>query len=235
MDFSNKKLWLLFSWGGTDVYVTESLRNSWVLMAIIIAAAIVLRIYISSFKSVPKGIQNVLEMAVEAIENLTVSMMGPGTGGFGAYFFGIFTYILLSNLSALFGVRPPTADLAFTAGMGLCTFIMIHFFGIVKGRKKYFKDYLQPVPLFLPLNIISELVLPVSLSFRLFGNVLGGMIIMGIIYELLPVALKILLPSVLHGYFDLFAGVLQAFIFTVLSMTYIGQKFVTSDGQVNTD
>ena len=74
------------------------------------------------------------------------------------------------------------------------------------------------------MNVVGELAKPVSLSFRLFGNILGGLIIMGLVYQLLPVVLTILLPSVLHLYFDVLVGALQAFIFTVLSMTFISQK-----------
>jgi F-type H+-transporting ATPase subunit a len=76
----------------------------------------------------------------------------------------------------------------------------------------------------LPIHLIGELATPISLSFRLFGANLGAFIIMELYYSLMPVWLRFGIPAVLHGYFDLFAGSLQAFIFVTLSMTFIGAK-----------
>lgn len=224
MDFSNSNLWLLFYLGDEPVYVTQTLLSLWIVMGIAIALAVAVRILLRRFHDVPRGVQNLIETAVEMMENLTVNMMGPSAGGFGAYFFGVFGFILLSNYSGLFGIRPPTADLSVTMALALSTFFIVHLGGIVSQRGAYFKEYLQPAPIFLPLNIIGELSKPISLSFRLFGNILGGLIILKLIYAMVPTALTVLLPDILHLYFDLFAGALQAFIFTVLSMTFIQQK-----------
>lgn len=193
-------------------------------MAIVLVLAIFLRIKMLSFRDEPSGLQNFLEFIVETMENFTKSTIGKELAGLDAYFFGVFAVILLSNYSGLFGLRPPTADLSTTLALALTTFAMIHILGIRNQKGKYFKEYLEPVPLFLPMNIIGELSKPISLSFRLFGNMLGGYIIMRLVYALLPRAFTFLLPSVLHFYFDLFAGALQAFIFVVLSMTFIQQK-----------
>ena len=106
----------------------------------------------------------------------------------------------------------------------LSTFFLIHFMGIKTEFKSYFKAYIEPYPVLLPLNIISEFATPVSLSFRLFGNILGGYIIMSMVYNLFPAFLKIVLPGALHIYFDIFSGALQAFIFVILSMTFIKDK-----------
>ena len=224
MDFTNKNLWLLFEWDGQPIYATETLISTWVVMGILIALAIVVRLRVSSFKGVPKGFQNIIETLVELMSGFAKDNMGAELEGLGGYFFSIFGFILLSNYSGLFGLRPPTADLATTAALALMSFFMIHAVGLYKRRGKYFKDLLDPLPLFLPLNIISEVSKPISLAFRLFGNMLCGVIIMGLIYGMLPMALRILIPDILHVYFDVFVGALQAFIFTVLSMTFIAQK-----------
>jgi len=224
MDFTNKNLWLLFEWDGQPIYATETLISTWVVMGILIALAIVVRLRVSSFKGVPKGFQNIIETLVELMSGFAKDNMGAELEGLGGYFFSIFGFILLSNYSGLFGLRPPTADLATTAALALMSFFMIHAVGLYKRRGKYFKDLLDPLPLFLPLNIISEVSKPISLAFRLFGNMLCGVIIMGLIYGMLPMALRILIPDILHVYFDIFVGALQAFIFTVLSMTFIAQK-----------
>ena len=76
--------------------------------------------------------------------------------------------------------------------------------------------------IFFPVNILGEISKPIALSFRLFGNVLGGMILVSLVYGLAPLAIQLTLPAVLHLYFDVFAGALQAFIFTVLSLTFVG-------------
>ena len=226
MDFANKNLWPLFQWEGGVFYVTESMLASWIIMAVLVLFAVIVRIKLKSFQEVPKGFQNVVEAAVEMMSDFAKSTMGEGMEFFGGYFFGVFAFILLSNYSGLVGLRPPTADLAATAALALCTFVLIHVTGIKRRGGRYFKEYFAPNPVFFVLNVVGELSKPISLAFRLFGNMLGGTIIIGLVYAMLPVALRIALPGVLHIYFDIFAGALQAFIFTVLSMTFITQKAV---------
>ncbi len=109
---------------------------------------------------------------------------------------------------------------------------MTHGFGIKsKGTGTYLKGFLEPFPALLPLNIIGELANPISLGFRLFGNIIGGLIIMNLLYGALAglsgylgIPLPIFqagIPAVLHIYFDLFAGLLQSFIFTMLTMVFV--------------
>lgn len=224
MDFANKNLWLLFYWGDDPIYITQSILTTWIVMAVLIVLAVVVRVRLKSFKSVPRGFQNVIETLVETMYNFAKNTMGDALESYGGYFFSIFAFILLSNYSALIGLRPPTSDLATTAALALATFVLIHFTGIRMKRGKYFKEYFEPNPIFFPINLVGELSKPISLAFRLFGNLLGGVIIMGLVYQMLPLALRFVLPDILHAYFDVFVGALQAFIFTVLSMTFISQK-----------
>lgn len=227
MDFNNEYLALLFEWNGIKVYLTSTLLATWVVMAILIVFAVVVRIKMRKFTEVPSsGFQNLVEYMVEMMQSLTKTMMGPELMAFDSFFFGIFAFILISNYVGLIGLRPPTADLATTLALALTIFVLIHVMGIIKAKGAYFKSYIQPVAVFLPLNIMGEISKPISLGFRLFGNILGGVIVMGLIYDMLPVALNFVLPAVLHAYFDVFVGALQAFIFTVLSMTFIKQKVV---------
>lgn len=224
MDFTNRNLAYLGDLFGYPVYLTQTLLSTWIVMGILILLAIVVRIKLKHFTDVPGKFQNAVESVVEIMRNFTESTMGKGLGFFSGYFFSIFAFILLSNYISMVGLRPPTADLATTAALALSTFAIIHGYGFIRGRGKYFKGFLEPTPIFLPLNIIGELAKPISLSFRLFGNMLGGVIILGLVYEMFPLALKFIVPSALHAYFDVFAGALQAFIFTVLSMTFISQQ-----------
>lgn len=220
----NKNLLFLFEWNGEPIYLTQTLLTTWIVMGALILFAVIVRVRLLSFKNVPRGFQNLVEIMVESMDNLAASTMGERLEGYGGYFFSVFAFILVSNYSGLIGLRPPTADLATTAALALSTFVIIHFTGIRVRRGKYFKDYFSPNPIFFPINLVGELSKPISLAFRLFGNLLGGVIIMGLVYQMLPFVLRFVLPGVLHAYFDVFVGALQAFIFTVLSMTFISQK-----------
>lgn len=216
--------------GSTEVWITETVVNTWIFMAILIILAAVLRIKMKNYKYKPSGVQNVVELAIEYMDSFVRSAMTDKYAYFGNWFFGVFVLILVSNLSGLLGFRPPTADLCTTAAITLTTFFLIHFMGIKTGKGGYFKGYLEPLPFLLPINIISEIATPISLSFRLFGNILGGMIIMAMVYMALgslPGIAKIFnigIPSVLHIYFDVFAGCIQTVIFVMLSMTFIKDK-----------
>jgi F-type H+-transporting ATPase subunit a len=223
MDFNNK-VYCVIKIFNCDVWITETIVNTWIVSFVLILFAIIVNLMIKNFKDVPKGFQNFIEIIVEAIDNMTKTNIGEKYFYFGGFFFGLFAFLLTSNLSGLFGLRPPTADIATTLMLALVTFVLIHTMGILKSKKKYFKDYLEPYAFLLPINIISELATPISLSFRLFGNIFGGFVIMGMVYELFPTFLKFGLPGVLHIYFDVFAGVLQSFIFIVLSMVFIKSK-----------
>ncbi|NDL66711.1 F0F1 ATP synthase subunit A [Anaerotalea alkaliphila] len=221
--------------GGLEIWITESMVNSWIIAGILILLALFVRSKMRDPEKVPTGIQNVVELLVDTLDNFSESTMGKHGRKFSSFYAGLFIYILLSNLSGLFlgpnwnpefplpvnFMRPPTADVAVTFALALITFFMTQGFGIKsKGVFKWMKDMTEPMVLLTPLNIIGELANPVSLSFRLFGNILGGTIIMGLYYNL-PWPALVGIPVVLHGYFDIFAGVLQSFIFVMLSMTFV--------------
>ncbi len=211
---------------GMDFRITETLINFWIIGGILILFALITRIKLSKFTDVPTTkFQSGVEAVVEAFDNYVVAIMGKENREFGQWFFGVFVIVLFSNLSGLLTLRPPTADLVVTLCFGISTFVLIHFTGITRKKKEYWKGYLEPMPLFLPMNIVGELALPVSLSFRLFGNILGGMIIMELYYALVPyIWLKIGIPAIFHIYFDVFAGCLQAYIIVTLSMTFLRQQ-----------
>ncbi|MDR1510069.1 MAG: F0F1 ATP synthase subunit A [Synergistaceae bacterium] len=224
MDLANKNLALLFEISGRPVYLTQSLLSTWIIMAVLILCAMCVRVKLRSFSPVPSGFQNFIEFAVETMHNMVKNTMGEGFGPLGGYFFSILAFILVSNYTALLGMRPPTSDLSTTLALALSSMGIMHFLGIARRGKRYFKEYFEPVWPFFPMHLMEELTKPISLSFRLFGNILGGVIIIELIYELFPVPLRFAIPSFFHAYFDLFVGALQAYIFTVLSITFISQK-----------
>lgn len=223
MDFNNK-VYTIVKIFGIDIWITETLVNTWIIILFLSIFAVTVNILLKKFDSIPRGFQNFIELIVESIDNMTKSNMGEEYLYFSGWFFSVFAFLLCSNLSGLVGLRPPTADLATTLTFALITFFLIHLMGIVTGGKNYFKSYIEPFPLLLPINIIGEIATPISLSFRLFGNIFGGLVITGMIYSLFPLILKLGLPGIFHIYFDVFAGVLQAFIFVILSMTFIKDK-----------
>jgi F-type H+-transporting ATPase subunit a len=209
---------------GREVWVTDTVISMWIICAVMIAFAIVVRTKLNKFKDAPRGFQNAVELMVETMDGFVSESISPRHAYFGKWFFGVFAFLILSNMSALVKLRPPTADLAMTAALAVTSFFLIHFVGIITAKKRYFKEYIEPIPLFLPVHLISELAVPVSLSFRLFGNILGGFIIMELIYALLPVFFRVALPAPLHIYFEIFAAALQSYIFCVLSMTFMKNK-----------
>jgi F-type H+-transporting ATPase subunit a len=210
--------------------ITQTVTTTWFIMAVLVIFSIVAT---RKLDKIPTGVQNAVEILVDAINGLTRQTMGDSNAGFAPYIGTLLLYLAVANISGLFGMRPPTADVNTTMALALMTFVMIHFFGAkVKGPFKYLKGFLEPFALLLPLNIMGELATPISLSFRLFGNIVGGVIIMDLLYgalgglstKLMGISIPIFqigIPALLHVYFDLFAGVLQSFIFAMLTMVFI--------------
>ncbi len=209
---------------GIEIWITDTLIFTWIIGAFLILLAIYVNISIRKFNKVPKGFQNFIELVVETFANFTEDTVDKRYSFLGFWFFGVFAFLLLSNLSGLIGMRAPTADISTTFALAAGTFLMIHGFGIFFSGKDYFKGYIEPFIFFLPINLIGELATPISLAFRLFGNVLSGLIIMSMLYAALPIFFVFVVPPVLHVYFDLFSGCLQAFVFVILSLTFIRQK-----------
>lgn len=210
--------------------VTETVVNTWLIMIVLVVLSI---LGTKSFEKVPKGRQNVTELVVDMLNKLTIQTMGEDKKAYAPYMNTLFLLLLFMNLLGLFGLRPPTADLNTTMGMAIMTFVLIHGSGIrKKGVGGYFKGFAEPFVFMIPLNIMGELATPISLSFRLFGNIVGGVIVIALSYGGLTAlsemvglsALPIFqgaIPVVLHAYFDIFAGVLQSFIFAMLTMVFV--------------
>jgi F-type H+-transporting ATPase subunit a len=194
----------------------------WIIMAVLIAFAVIARIQLKKFTDIPKGFQNIIEMIIEFFDNFVVGTAGEKLRSLGNWYFMVFTFVLLSNLSGMFTLRPPTADWTVTVALAASTFFLIQFMGIKYRGVSYLKSFIEPFFVFAPLNIIGEIARPIALSFRLFGNILSGLILMGVIYALVPWFVRIGIPAPLHAYFDLFIGCIQAYIFTILSLAFIG-------------
>lgn len=210
--------------GGATVYITTSHVCLAIVMAVLIIFAIVANRVIKKADptKAPSGFLNVLELLVETLDNLVYDNMGRTLAPkFCNYIGVVFMLIITCNLSGLFGLRPPTADYGVTLPLALITFVMIQYQGFKWQKMGKIKGLFEPIFLFLPVNIISEFATPVSLSLRLFANILSGTMMMALIYGLLPKVVLWIWPAALHAYLDVFAGALQAYVFAMLTMVFI--------------
>lgn len=215
---------------GQTLYFTTTHICLSIVFAILIIFAIVANRAIKKADpaKAPSGFVNVLELLVETVDNLLVSTMGPKHGPrFSNYIGSLLAVLLLCNLSGLIGLRPPTADFGVTFPLAVISWLMIQYNGIRYQKLGKLKSLFEPIFLFFPINVISELSTPISMSLRLFGNMFSGTIMMALIYGLLrvgSVSLAIAWPAALHAYLDLFAGALQAYVFAMLTMVFVSNQ-----------
>lgn len=216
---------LKYSFFGNEVWITTTHVCLLIVLLIILGFAVAANRCLMKAGEIPSGFQNVVELIVEKLDGMVDSTMGKGASGFYNYIGMLFIFILVSNLSGLLGLRPPTADYGVTLPLGIITFILIH---VTQFRyqkpKAIWKDMCSPLPpwlpIWIPINLISEIAVPISLSLRLFANVLSGTILMTLIYGLLS-WFATAWPAALHVYFDIFSGAIQTYVFCMLTMTYI--------------
>lgn len=214
---------------GQTVWITTTRVCVLIVFLIIIGFCIAANRAVKHATEVPGAFQNVVELIVEMLDGMVGGVMGKQAVRFQNYIGTIFIFILFSNISGLLGLRPPTADYGVTFALGIITFTLIHF-----NKFKYqkvsgvLKGLCEPWPIWAPINIISDLAVPISLSLRLFANVLSGTAIMALIYALLS-KVAIIWPAALHVYFDLFSGAIQTYVFCMLTMTYIADACNTGE------
>ncbi len=206
---------------GQELWITTTHICLLIVLLVIVGFSIAANRVMKHASEVPGGFQNVVELIVEKLDGMVEGVMGRNAAAFANYIGTIFIFILLSNISGLFGLRPPTADYGVTFPLGVMTFAIIHFnkfkhqkvSGVIKGL-------CEPWVFWAPINIIGDLAVPVSLSLRLFANVLSGTVMMALVYALLS-RIAIIWPAALHVYFDLFSGAIQTYVFCMLTMTYV--------------
>lgn len=175
-------------------------------------------------KLVPGQTQSILELVVDAFEKLVVDTMGPKGKKYLPFILTFAVFIFVANVLGMIpGLLPPTANLNTTLGLALIVFFATHVIGLKEHGFKYFKHFVGPVwwlaPLMIPIEVIGHIARPVSLSLRLFGNMMGHEQIVGVLLLLMPAAYPLLALSTALGVLVVF---IQSFIFALLSMMYLG-------------
>lgn len=200
--------------GGIEI--AESTVITWVIMAVLTLLAWLLT------KDLKVGHisrrQAAVESAVTWLNGFVEGMIGEKGKRYVPYLVTVLVYIGFSNIIGLFGLKPPTKDMNVTAALALMSIILIEASGIrEKGVKNWLKGFTQPVAVITPINILEVFIRPLSLCMRLFGNVLGAFVIMELIKQLIPVGV----PLVFSFYFDIFDGLIQAYVFVFLTSLFI--------------
>lgn len=235
------------------ITITETEVNTWIVMAFVTLLCIFLT---RGLKVKPTGKRQIIaEYIVTTVNNFVKNNMGERFAGFAPFIAALFSLSAFSNLLGLVGMYSPTADLSTLLGWALFVFVLITFYKLkTNGPIGYLKSYTEPIAVFTPFNIISEIATPISMAFRHFGNIASGGIITGLIYAALAVLSKFVLswvpivfnntvgrfiseipifqigiPAIFSVYFDLFSGILQAYIFCMLTMMYISAAAETDD------
>ncbi|NLO47532.1 MAG: F0F1 ATP synthase subunit A [Clostridiales bacterium] len=207
---------------GLDLSVT--IIATWAIIAVILVLSVLVRIaVIPKLKDKPTGLQGLLELAVDGISDYTQEKGGHLGDNLSAYIFTLALFMVFSAIVELLGIRGPTADITMTFSMAIITFALINYYGIrKKGISGRLKSFLEPTPVILPMKIISDFAVPVSLACRLFGNMLGGVIVIDLVYYALG-SYALFIPSVLGLFFNVAHPLIQIFIFVTLSLTFINE------------
>jgi len=235
----------------TSTGLRPEVISSLIVMGIIIILAFIVAIqaHFQDPLKKPKGLLFLAEVGVKFFDGLVLDMMGPRFKGFGGYIMAVAIYLFIAFIFGLTGVPSPVTNLAVPLSLALCTFIMIHATSAHYTKLKYFKRYIEPIPIFLPVNLISMWAPLLSMTLRLFGNAISGFCLMTLVYNGLrnvsgmifsfletsgPVAwnelfIAPIVTPILHLYFDLFSGLIQTTIFIFLTMINIGLEAPQDD------
>ncbi len=224
------------------LYISEST----VVSAAVVIAILALSLWLThGIRVVPNSKRQIVaEFIVEKATGLVLGNMGPRFVAFAPFVAGIMALSALSSLSSLLGLFAPTSDLNIVAGWAILVFILITYYKLKGGVWNYIKSFGDPLPIFYPFNVFSEVATPLSMTFRHYGNILSGSVIAVLIAAALGGLSSLLaglvssspwitnipflqvgLPAILSLYFDLFSSLLQAFIFAMLTMLNIASGY----------
>lgn len=200
--------------GGIDV--SESVVVTWIIMVGLVLLAI---FFTRNLKVENPGKKQLLiESAINGIYNFFGEILGEKGKRYIPYLASVALYIGIGNLIGLIGFKPPTKELNVTVALALMSILLIEYSGVhAKGFKNWVKSFAEPVAIIAPINLLEVFIRPLSLCMRLFGNVLGAFVVM----ELIKLVVPVFVPVVFSCYFDIFDGLIQAYVFVFLTSLFI--------------
>ena len=206
---------IYFRWNG--IHLNATIVFTWVVMAVLVLISWLATKNLKVGHDISRW-QIALEVIITYIRQQIKEITQQNPDQFIPFLGSLFLFISISNLLAIVpGYHPPTSSLSTTSALAICVFFAIPIYGISKvGIKNYLKQYLEPSVLMLPFNIIGELSRTLALAVRLFGNIMSGTLIAGILLIIAPLFLPIIMQVL-----GLLIGQIQAYIFTILATVYI--------------
>jgi F-type H+-transporting ATPase subunit a len=207
--------WILVEWRGLRLNATVAF--TWVVMAVLVLGSWAITARLSGGETVSRW-QMLLEVVVSAIRDQIDEVGAKDPDRYLPFIGTLFLFIATANvLTIVPGYQPPTGSLSTTAALAICVLIAVPLFSITRrGLGTYLKTYIRPTPLMLPFNLISELSRTLALAVRLYGNVMSGTVIVGILISVAPFFFPVVMQLL-----GLLTGLIQAYIFAVLAMVYI--------------
>lgn len=204
-------------WQEGAISLNATILLTWLVMALLVGGSWLITRRLTTEMRLPRG-QNLLETAVEILRNQIRDVSDQNPDRYLPFVGTLFIFIAASNLLGMVpGLRPPTGSLSTTAALAICVFVAVPIYGIAQqGLGGYLRQYLQPSPFMLPFNIIGEFSRTLALAVRLFGNIMSGTMIVGILLAIVPLFFPVIMEA-----FGLLTGLIQAYIFAILSMVYI--------------
>lgn len=200
--------------GGIDVL--ESVVVTWIIMAVIMIVSLIM-VRNLKVRNI-SGRQAAVESAFSFVYNFFWDLLGEEGKAYIPYMITVMVYLLISNMIGLLGFKPPTKDLNVTASLAVMSIVLVEAAGIrKKGVKGWIRGFAEPLPAVAPINVLEIFIRPLSLCMRLFGNIMGATVVMALIKNLLP----LIVPLPFSGYFDIFDGAIQAYVFVFLTSLYI--------------
>ena len=200
--------------------ISESVVVTWILMAVLVLLSVIL---VRNLKvENPGKVQLALEAGIGWAQDFFEGIIGKENRRYVPYLITVLLYLAAANTVApLLGFKPPTKDLNVTAALAIMSMCLIEFSGIRKnGVKHWVKHFAQPVPVVAPIMILEIVIRPLSLCMRLFGNMLAGFVVVGLLKFFVP----LLIPIPVSFYFDIFDGLLQAYVFVFLTALFMTEE-----------
>jgi F-type H+-transporting ATPase subunit a len=208
--------WVLYEWRGLQLNAT--IVFTWVVMALLVVGSWAVTARLSEGETVSRW-QVMLEVTVTTIRDQIAEVGADKPGRYLPFIGTLFLFIAAANVLAVVpGYQPPTGSLSTTAALAICVLVAVPLFSIgERGLGTYLRTYLQPTPLMLPFNLVGEVSRTIALAVRLYGNVMSGTVIVGILISVAPFFFPVVMQVL-----GLLTGLIQAYIFAILAMVYIG-------------